>query len=123
MMNTNLVADTMLTKLLTKHARVYRNAAPSNPTFPYVVFDCETINDNYPANDYYIYVNVYEAPNVSVRAMNTLADSIDGIDNEVISNSGLNMHITKVNRQFISNSELTRAQAINLQYVARVYFK
>jgi len=123
MMNTNLVADSLLTVLLTKHTRVYRNTPPSNPTFPYVVFDCESVVDSYPSNEFYIYVNVFDDPNVSVRAMNDIADLIDGIDNTLISNSGLNMHITKVNRQFISNSELTRSKAINLQYAARVYFK
>jgi hypothetical protein len=122
-MNTNLVADSLLTVLLTKHTRVYRNGPPSNPTFPYVVFDCDSVTDSYPSSEYYIYVNVFDSPTVSVRAMNTIADLIDGIDNTLISNSGLNMHITKVNRQFISNSELTTSKAINLQYSARVYFK
>jgi hypothetical protein len=122
-MNTNLVADSLLTVLLTKHTRVYRNGPPSNPIFPYVVFDCDSVTDSYPSSEYYIYVNVFDSPTVSVRAMNTIADLIDGIDNTLISNSGLNMHITKVNRQFISNSELTTSKAINLQYSARVYFK
>lgn len=122
-MNTNKVADSILTKLEEIHLRVYRNTPPNNPVFPYVVFDCETISDSYPSDDYYIYVNVFEAPNESVRNMNDIADLIDGLDNSVIDTEDLNMHIKKVNRQFISNSELTRSKAINLQYSARVYFK
>jgi hypothetical protein len=121
-MNTNLVADTLLTKLLTYHTRVYRNEAPTNPVFPYVVFDCESVSDSYPSHEYYIYVNVFDAPTASVRAMNDIADDIDELDDTILTATGMNMHIVKINRQFISNAELTRSKAINLQYSARVYF-
>ena len=122
-MNSNLVADTIYTQLSSIHARVYRNEAPRVPTFPYVVFDVETVNDSYPSNDYYVYVNVYDEPNASVRAISDIADLIDALDNTVVNVSGLNLHITKILRQFISNKELTTSKAINLQYNARVYFK
>lgn len=124
-MNSNLVSDTFEQRLktVTGMTRVYRNEAPSKPTFPYIVYDAETINDSYPSDDYYIYVSVYEQPRGSVRNMNDIADKVDSIDDLVINNENLNMHIKKVLRQFVSANELTVSKAINLQYVARVYFK
>jgi len=122
-MNTNKVADAILTKLLVIHPRVFRNAPSSTPTFPYIVFDCETVTDTTPSDDYYIYINIYDAPKTSVRAINDLADSIEGLDETLINDSVFNLYLTRISRQFISNNELTTSQAINLQMSARVYFK
>lgn len=124
-MDTNKVADAICTFLLTKHARVYRNKAPQTPVFPYVVFDCESVDDMFPSSDYTVYVDVYDAPTVSVRAMNTLADSIDSsFTGLIINDSALNLHIqSKDIRQFVSNSDLVSSQMINMQFSARVYFK
>ena len=122
-MKTNAVADAILARLSVIHARTYRNAPPSSADFPYVVFDCETVTPSTPSDEFYIYVNVFDSPSASVRAMNTLADSIDALDDTMIINSDLNLHLVKISRQFVSNNELTTSKAINLQYSARVYWK
>jgi hypothetical protein len=124
-MDSNRVADVVLTFLLTKHARVYRNEAPQNPIFPYVVFDVSQVDDTHPSYDYTVYVDVYEKPHVSVRAMTTLADTIDSsFLDKVITDSTLNLHVQSKNiRQFISNTDLISSQMINMQFNARVYFK
>jgi hypothetical protein len=122
-MKTNAVADAILARLSVIHAKTYRNAPPSSAVFPYVVFDCETVTPSTPSDEVYIYVNVFEDPAKSVRAMNDIADSIDALDDTMIINSDLNLHLTKISRQFVSNNELTTSKAINLQYSARVYWK
>lgn len=124
-MDSNKVADLIYTFLLTKHARVYRNKPPQSPVFPYVIFDCDSVDENYPSMDYTVYVDVYDAPTVSVRAMNTLADSIDSsFTGLVINDVACNVHIqSRPIRQFISNTDLVSSQMINMQFNARVYFK
>ena len=120
---TNKVADILLAYLETKHARVYRNFAKKDAVFPYVVFNVETVMDTYPTNDFYCYVQVYDKPNVSVRTINDIADSIDAINHTIINNSEMNLHFTRVNRQFVSNAELTDSQMVDLQYAVRAYGK
>ena len=124
-MDTNKVADLINTFLATKHTRVYRNKAPQSPVFPYVIFDCESVDDAFPSSDYTVYVDVYDAPNVSVRAMNTLADTIDSsFTGLLINDSALNLHIqSKIIRQYVPIKELVSSQMINMQFSARVYFK
>lgn len=122
-MNTNKIADSILSILSIIHTRVYRNAPPLNPIFPYVVFDCESISDSKPSHDYYIYINIYDSPTSSVLVINDLADRIEELDESLINNSDFNLYLTRINRQFISSNELTKSQAINLQMSARVYFK
>jgi hypothetical protein len=123
-MDTNKLADTIYSYLITKHARVYRNEAPTGAVFPYVVFDCESVLDTYPSDDYYVYVDIYESPNQNPRAMTTLADSIDlGINHQTFNVDELNAHFTRINRQFVSNAELVSSKMIDIQYSARVYFK
>ena len=88
-MKTNAVADAILARLSVIHAKTYRNAPPSSAVFPYVVFDCETVTPSTPSDEVYIYVNVFEDPAKSVRAMNDIADSIDALDDTMIINSDL----------------------------------
>lgn len=123
MMNTNKVADNLFTLLSGKHSRVYRNAPPSNPTFPYVVFNVETMSDTYPSHDYYVYVDVFDAPQGSVRTMETLADTIQSISRSVINNNDLTMQIEPISRQFVSATDLTTSKMITMQFSCRVYFK
>jgi hypothetical protein len=123
-MNTNLVADTLYSYLINIHERVYRNAPPKVVTFPYVVFNCESASDTYPSTDYYIYIDIFDDPNGSVRTMEALADSIDaGLNHKVIDNANINIHMLRSVRQFVSNTELTTAKLINLQYQGITYFK
>lgn len=124
-MDTNKVADLIYTFLATKHTRVYRNKAPQSPVFPYVVFDCDSVDDAYPSSDYTVYVDVYDAPTATVRALTTLADSIDSsFAGLIINDSALNLHIqSKVIRQYVPVKELVSSQMINMQFNARVYFK
>lgn len=124
-MNTNQVADVVYNYLLTKHARVYRNKAPQTPLFPYVIYDVSNISDTVPSYDYQVYIDVYDKPDVSARAITTLADSIQNdLLDTVITDSVLNCHFRTLDvRQYIPNTELISSQMINMQFTARVYFK
>lgn len=147
-MNINALADEVLTYLETKHQRVYRNKAPSTiivnnvkiPTpFPYVVFRIDSVTNTMPSEDYYLNIDIYEDVNKSVREMEDLADSIDGdslifdkdnnpkiptgLNQKVINTSTLNLHFDREQRQYIEANELVSAQAINIRYVVRAYFK
>ena len=124
-MDTNKVADLILTFLSTKHTRVYRNKAPQSPVFPYVVFDCDSVDEVFPSSDYTVYVDVYDTPTATVRALTTLADSIDSsFTGLIINDSALNLHIqSKTIRQYVPVKELVSSQMINMQFNARVYFK
>jgi hypothetical protein len=121
-MNTNLLADKILAFLNTKHSRVYRNKPPKSPTFPYVVFNIIMISDTYPSNDYLINIDIFENTTTSIRAIETLADSIDTLNDLVIKDTGINAHFTRTNRQFVSSSDLIEAQMISIEYTARTYF-
>lgn len=123
-MSTNAIADKMFDYLMTKHTRVYRNKSPQSPTFPYVVFRVESVVDSYPSEDFYINVDVYENGTSSVRNMEDLADSIDAdLNDHVFNTDTLNMHFQREMRQHIPEEELIGAQAINMRYNTRIYFK
>jgi hypothetical protein len=123
-MNTNMIADAIYDFLITKHERVYRNSSPSSPTFPYVVYRIESVTDSAPSEDFYIYVDIYEDTNKSVRAMEDLADSIDNELNDLVMNTdGFNAHFMREGRQFVDGTELISEQVIFLRYNTRIYFK
>lgn len=132
-MNTNAVADTILTYLETKHSRVYRNKAPATITvnnvkvptpFPYVVFRIDSTTNTIPSEDYYLNIDVYEDAVKSVRAIEDLADLIDnGLNHSVINTSTLNLHFEREQRQYVTPEELVSVHLINLRYVVRAYFK
>ena len=121
-MNTNLLADKVLAFLKTKHTRVYRNKPPQSPVFPYVVFNMRAVTDSYPSNDYMITIDIFEDPNTSVRDIETLADSIDTLNDSIIKDTGINAHFTRTNREFVSSTDLIEAQMISIRYTARTYF-
>ena len=120
---TNKVANLILAYLQTKHGRVYRNKAVSNPVFPYVVFHIDTVTDSYPTNDYYVHVQIYDVPNVPVKVIDNIADAIDAVNHTVINDLEVNLHITRINRQYVPNMELTDSQMIDIQYAVRAYGK
>lgn len=123
-MNTNALWDAINTKLSTIHARVYRNKSPQTPTYPIVVASIDSAMAVDPSVDHYLNVDVYEAANTSIRAAETLADSIqDGLDDLIISNTSLNAHLTLEQRQYVSNEDLIECQMINLRFVVRTYYK
>ncbi len=123
-MKSNALADAVLAALTALHPRIYRNKSPQTPVSPYVVFyiDSATIVD--PSVDCYLRVDIYDKPDVSVRAMETIGDSIvNDFDNKILINGDLNAHIVLEQRQFVSNTDLIEAQMINLRFVVRTYFK
>lgn len=122
-MNTNAIAGEVLTQLSLLHPRVTRNKAPQTPTNPYVVFTLDSSIPTDPSVDYYLNVDIFDDPNKSVAAIETLADSIqDTLDNKVIHTSTLNIHFVLEQRQFVSNADLVTSQMINLRFVVRAYF-
>jgi hypothetical protein len=127
--NSNLVSDTILDYLETKHQRVYRNKAPKNSSsfilqFPYVVYRLESVTSSYPSEDYYLNVDIYEDVNNSVRDIEDLADNIDnGLNHNVINTDDINLQFEREQRQYINAEELVSAHMINIRYVVQVYFK
>lgn len=123
-MNMNLIADQILNYLETKHSRVYRNKAPKEVNFPYVVFKIESVMNTMPSEDLYLNVDIYEDINKSVRDIEDLADSIDnGLNLNVINSNELNMHFIREARQYVNDEELIGTHLINMRYVIRAYFK
>lgn len=122
-MNTNAVSDIILAKLSTLHARTYRNQSIDSPTAPYVVYMLQSTTPTEPSIDFYLNVDIYDEPHTSARDIETLADTIqDELDCIVIRTEDLNLHLILEQRQFITQSELTNAQMINLRFVGRTYF-
>lgn len=121
---TNEVADIILAKLLLSHARVYRNKAKADATFPYVVFRLTGDNDTYPSTDCILDIKVFEKNDgtVSVRTMEALADTINTALNHItLSSAAYEVTLEKTLRQFEDDSSLAGVQFVNLQYSARVY--
>ena len=122
-MNTNALANEILASLSVLHPRVTRNKSPQTPVNPYVVFMLESSLPSERSVDYYLHIDIYEDPNSSVIAMETLADTIqDAFDDRVIRTNALNAHFILEQRQYISNSDLVTAQMINLRFIVRAYF-
>lgn len=138
-MNTNEVADEILLYLNLKHPRVYRNKAPQSPVFPYVVYRVGNVTNSYPSEDFYLNIDIYDDVNASVRTIEDLADLIDGdgksfdenniskeptgLNLKAINTDILNLYFDREQRQYIEANELVSAQAINIRYVVRAYFK
>lgn len=121
-MDSNAISDAILATLTQQ--RVYRNKPPTDPIFPYIVCTLESLNATDPSTDYYLNIDICEDPDVSVREMETIADNIqDNLDNKVINDSNLNIHIVIEQRQYISNKDLVTHQMINIRFVCRCYFK
>ena len=122
-MRSNDLANIIGTHLSTKHPRVYRAKAPSQKTFPYVVFRIESVVNSYPSEDLYLNVDIYEDPNRSVSVVETLADDIDrDLNHSIIIENGMNLHFERETRQSIDSTELLTAYLVNIRYVVRAYF-
>lgn len=123
-MNTNSIADAVWEFLKTKHARVYRNSSPQAPVFPYVVYQIESVTDSTPSEDFYIYIDVYEDTEKSVREIEDLADAIDNnLNDKVMNKDTFNAHFMRESRQFVDGNELISQQGVLLRYNTRIYFK
>jgi len=122
-MRSNDVADIIGDYLKTKHTRVHRAKAPSQKVFPYVVYRIESVMNSYPSEDLYLNVDIYEDPMQSIRTVETLADNIDaGLNHAVITQSGINLHFEREQRQSVDAQDLVEAYLINIRYVVRGYF-
>ena len=122
-MDTNSVVDIILATLGAIHIRSYHNEAPDKPTRPYIVFALALASPTDPSVDYYLNIDIFDDPHVSSRAIQTLADNIqDSLDNDVIRTAALNLHLVLEQRQYVSNTDLTTSQMINLRFVVRAYF-
>lgn len=122
-MRSNDVADIIGDYLKTKHTRVYRAKAPSQKVFPYVVYRIESVMNSYPSEDLYLNVDVYEDPMALIRTVETLADNIDAdLNHAVITQSGINLHFEREQRQSVDAQDLVEAYLINIRYVVRGYF-
>lgn len=130
-MNMNAFADMLYDVLRLKHTRVYRNKGPQSPTYPFVIYRVESAMDMSPSEDLYVHVDIYEDENVSVRALESLADLIDGngdgleptgLNQLILRANGLNAHFKREQRQHIPSLEIDGVQAVNLRYDVRVYF-
>lgn len=122
--NTNAIADAILDVLTPIHARSYRNKSPQTPISPYVVYILDSSIPSGPSSDFYLTIDVFDDPNESVRAIETLSDAIqDALDNLVIITDAINVHMALEQRQYVSNTDLVTSQMVNLRFVCRTYFK
>ena len=123
-MNTNHIADVLLAKLTAIHSRSYRRKPPLNASYPYVVFTENISQDAVPGHDMMFFIQIYDTPEASVRAINDIADNIEeALMGAVVNDSVSAVRFERDNRQYVANSEFTKTQMIDLQYTARVYFK
>ena len=123
-MNMNAVALAVLGVVGALHTRVYRNKTPSTPSYPFVLVTADSAVPSDPSSDLYISVDVVDDPNATVTAMEVLADTIqNALDDKIISNSAVNLHLTIEQRQYVSNTDLVTQQMVNLRFVCRAYFK
>jgi len=121
-MDINKVSDTIYDYLATKAERVYTKV-PQSPVFPYVYFRIDTITDTWPSVDAYLYIDVFEDANASIRAIRMLADTLQSeLEQKVIITDGLNMRFSLEQRQYVPSEDLIDAQMIDLRYVLRIYF-
>ena len=122
-MDTLALSQQILASLRVHHARTYWNRPPQSPNFPYIVYILDTTTPTDPSIDFYLNVDIFESLNGSTVTIEQLADDIqDELDNKVLKADGINLHLVLEQRQFISSTDLTTAQMINLRFVARVYF-
>lgn len=122
-MRSNDVNDIIGEKLALIHPRVYRAKAPAQKVFPYIVYRVESVINNYPSEELYVNIDLYEAPTASVRTVETLADSVtDELNHKVIIKNNVNLHFELENRQSVDAQDLVIAYLSNLRFVVRAYF-
>jgi hypothetical protein len=122
-MNTNAVADAVLTVLTAIHSRSYRNKPPQKPTTPYAIFLVDPITPATPGYDMGLAITVHEDPDVSSRAIEDIADRFfEALDDKMIYGSTFNAHVTVGTRQYSPNTELVSKQTITIPCMMRVYF-
>lgn len=122
-MRSNDVNDIIGEKLALIHPRVYRAKAPAQKVFPYIVYRVETVVDNYPSEELYVNIDLYEAPTASVRTIEALADTVaDALNHKVIIQNDTNLHFELENRQSVDAQDLVIAYLVNLRFAVRAYF-
>lgn len=118
--------------LTTKHTRVYRTKAPVGATLPYIVFRVESVTNSMPSEDCYANIDIFDNNTVSVKAVEDLADTIDGngdklnptgLNQLIINTADFNAYFDREIRQFDNSEELVGVHLINLRYTAQTYFK
>lgn len=120
----NMIADQILDLLLTKHDRVYRNKPSQKPVCPYIVFYCNNSYDNYPSTQVVLNIDIFDDANVSIRAVEDMADEINNmLNHKVFMTDNLNMQFELEARQMVSPEDLIDKQMVNLRYEITVYFK
>ncbi len=133
-MNTNAIADEILAYLKTKHSRAYRNKSPKKPTYPYVVFRIDSGVPSYPSENRYINIDIYDSASKTSRAVENLADLIDGdgkregaeptgFNRRIIDTDDFNAFFELEQRQYVQSEELAGVQLINMRYVMQVFSK
>lgn len=122
-MRSNDVADIIGGKLTPLISRTYRSKRPPSATFPYCVYRVESVSDAYPSEELYVNIDLYEAPTASVRAVETLADSIVAeLNHKVIIQNKVNLHFELEQRQSVDAQALVEAYMINIRFAVRAYF-
>jgi hypothetical protein len=123
---TNELADLLLTTLSVFTSRAYRNKSVDNPTHPYIVYKTSDVNDTYPTEDVLVQIRIFDKNDgtVSVRTIESLADSIDTVLNHnTLPTTNYQMFFTRDIREHDNDPSLAGVQVINLQYTVRVYSK
>lgn len=125
-MDTNAIADFigdwLNTGLYDVGGRIYRNEAVQNAVYPYIVYRIEDKSDTYPSADLTVRIDVYEAPHVSVRVVEAVADEIEAdFNHKVFPVDDMYAHFELEQRQSVNELDLIDAYFVNLRFVTRIY--
>ena len=109
------------TTLRTAHERVYKEIAPQDATFPYVVYRLPTSNDTEGREDFILEIDIWDN-NTNTTALETLTESIDRKLNRFkYVDSKLSACSYRINRMMIPDPD-TSIKRRQLRYEIKTYF-
>lgn len=122
--NSNEVYDFISDLIQNDKYSVYRNRAATKATAPYITIKLDTKIDTSPSFDQMIIFAIYEDENKSIRNIEEIADAIEYILNKnTFESDTQRYHFMLSLRQNIPNEMLISKQAIELQFMGRIYPK
>lgn len=120
---TNELYGKLYDLLVTLTPNVFRNKAIAS-IFPYCTIKIDTMIDTYPTNDYSVVIAFFNKDGESIKPLETLADeTVELLNNNVFESTTQQYHFKLSLRQFINAENLVGTQAIELQFLTRVYVK
>lgn len=120
---TNELYDVLYNNIKTITPNVFRNKAKAG-VYPYCVIRIDTMVDTYPTLDYSAIITFFDKDGKSIKPLEIMADeTVDLLNNKVLSSENQYYHSTLSLRQFINSEYLVGTQAIELQFLIKIYRK